>query len=128
MYVYIYHLTEPLGSPQTEWGRAVHHLPPRKGDYTPHARHYLGSTENMWQRDREHRFCYENGSKLLRAAINQGIEIVLARVWVADDRELEVYLKGRKETPKYCPICNQRPYVPPFVVEEIDPRLALLPF
>ena len=69
-----------------------------------HAQHYLGFTEDLEARIERHKT--GNGSPLVRAVVNAGIEIELARTW-SGDRKLERRLKDRHNTPKQlCPICR----------------------
>jgi len=68
------------------------------------ARHYLGFTRDLEQRDAEHRA--GSGSPLLRAALAAGLEVTIVRLWPGGDRKLERRLKKTKNLPRYCPICN----------------------
>jgi len=70
-----------------------------------HAQHYVGCTENMQRRTREHLHCYPCGSNLVRAVIKKGIEVVVAKVYPDGDRALEKKIKATKNTSKLCPIC-----------------------
>jgi hypothetical protein len=86
-----------------------------------HARHYLGWSEDVEARFREH-VC-GRGSPLLAAARAAGIEFEIVRTWPGD-RGLEAQLKGRrpikgrfhgdgspvmsggKNNSRLCPICK----------------------
>lgn len=67
-----------------------------------HARHYLGSTDDLTRRLAEHRS--GQGSKLIAAAMAAGISFQLVRTWPGD-RSQERQLHNRKNSPKLCPIC-----------------------
>lgn len=68
-----------------------------------HARHYLGSTDNLEERLARH--LAGNGARLVEVITQAGIGFVVARTWVGG-RELERQLKRRKEGPRLCPICR----------------------
>lgn len=70
-----------------------------------HARHYMGFTKNLERRFRRH--LDGNGSALLRAVVEAGIEFQIVRTW-AGDRHLERKLKNRKSGPRLCPVCNPK--------------------
>lgn len=70
-----------------------------------HAGHYLGFTENLEERIRQHQS--GKGANLTRVATQQGIKLILARTWKGD-RALERQLKKRKNSPRLCPYCNQK--------------------
>lgn len=124
VFTYIYHFNRPLGQPQSLEKRQLHSLPPAKNSYTkPHARHYTGSTVDLYGRDWQHR--HGQGSKLLAAASLQGIPFQIVRVWAGPDRKVEQLLKSYHNTPLFCPICNQNPYRIAWA-EEIDVNEALL--
>jgi predicted GIY-YIG superfamily endonuclease len=68
-----------------------------------HARHYLGSTDNLPRRLREHQ--EGNGSKLMAAVAQADIAWELARTWTGDrawERRLHRYKKSRR----LCPLCS----------------------
>jgi predicted GIY-YIG superfamily endonuclease len=68
-----------------------------------HARHYLGFTRNVENRIRRHR--RGRGSPLVRAVVESGIEIFLARRWERVTRAFERRLH-RRESRLACPICR----------------------
>ncbi|MBA2243651.1 MAG: GIY-YIG nuclease family protein [Gemmatimonadetes bacterium] len=68
-----------------------------------HARHYLGSTDNLERRLQEHRS--GAGARLLEVITEAGIDFTLARTW-SGGRALERQLKNRKEAPRLCPLCR----------------------
>lgn len=69
-----------------------------------HAQHYLGYTRDLESRIERHKG--GNGSPLVAAVVNAGIDIVVARTW-SGDRNLERRLKNRHNTPRQlCPICR----------------------
>jgi len=69
------------------------------------ARHYIGFSDNLEQRLRDHRG--GRGSKLMHAVCKAGITFRVARTWEGD-RHLERRLHRRKNSAQLCPIC-QRP-------------------
>lgn len=71
-----------------------------------HAQHYIGYCEptNLGQRIDTH--MSGQGSKLLRAATEAGIEWMVVHVWHDADRKFERKLKRRKDTPRFCPACT----------------------
>jgi hypothetical protein len=71
-----------------------------------HARHYLGTTNDLRQRLQLHR-SGRSRAKLIDTAVSQGITLQLVRVWPGD-WGMERRLKNRKEGPTLCPICNPR--------------------
>lgn len=77
----------------------LHFDPPYK-----HARHYLGWTSNLDQRLFEH--MSGQGSPLIRAAVEAGHGVVLARTWNDLTRNDERSFKNQKNGPRLCPICN----------------------
>ncbi|MBN1886459.1 MAG: hypothetical protein JW850_00650 [Thermoflexales bacterium] len=68
-----------------------------------HARHYLGSADNLDARLARH--ASGNGARLVEVVSQAGITWQLARTWQGG-RELERALKRRKNTPTLCPLCN----------------------
>jgi predicted GIY-YIG superfamily endonuclease len=69
-----------------------------------HARHYLGSTDNLDERLAAHR--KGQGARLMEVIAAAGIEFTLARTWEGGRTE-ERKLKRRKEGPRLCPLCKQ---------------------
>lgn len=70
-----------------------------------HARHYLGWTDNGVETRVTQHLCGD-GSPLVRAVVNAGIPVTLARTWQGD-RTLERTLKNSKAVPRnFCPICR----------------------
>jgi predicted GIY-YIG superfamily endonuclease len=72
-----------------------------------HARHYVGFSQRVEARIREHR--RGRGSPLVEAVFNAGIEIFVARTWddvtVAFERRLHLAGRARQYG---CPICFGR--------------------
>lgn len=68
-----------------------------------HARHYLGSTNNLNARLERHRA--GNGARLIEVITQAGIGFTLARTWEGG-RTLERRLKNWHNSPKLCPICR----------------------
>lgn len=69
-----------------------------------HARHYLGTAADVYQRLAEH--VSGAGSPLVRAVIGAGIDVELVRVWKRGGRTFERKLKRGKNVPRYCPVCR----------------------
>ena len=70
-----------------------------------HARHYMGSTNDLIARIAEHRA--GRGARLVEVIMQAGIDFVVARTWEGD-RNTERRLKNRKGSPRLCPICNKK--------------------
>lgn len=71
-----------------------------------HARHYLGTAEDLPARLRRH--ALGRGSRLLAAALAAGGDFELVRLWPGA-WELERVLKRRKASPRLlCPACPTR--------------------
>jgi len=68
-----------------------------------HARHYLGSTDDLEARLACHR--QGNGARLMEVVAQQGISWRLARTWPGS-RKQERELKRYKASPRLCPICD----------------------
>ncbi len=69
-----------------------------------HARHYLGSTQNLRQRLAEH--ATGRGANLIRIIQEAGISWSLARVWENASRADEAKLKKHQHNARLCPLCN----------------------
>lgn len=70
-----------------------------------HAKHYIGWTSDLTARIKAHRS--GNGGKLMAAVVAAGIGFCVARVWSNKTHEFEKYLKTRKESERFCPICSE---------------------
>jgi hypothetical protein len=68
-----------------------------------HARHYVGSTNNLERRMREHR---QETEHLLGTVNAAGIDYVVARVWHNVPRSFEFELKAHHHTSRFCPYCQ----------------------
>jgi predicted GIY-YIG superfamily endonuclease len=68
-----------------------------------HARHYLGSAKDLFQRLQEHDA--GRGARLTQVVREAGIDLYLARTWNGD-RKMERRLKRQHNGPRLCPICN----------------------
>jgi len=68
-----------------------------------HARHYLGSTDNLAARIEAHRS--GNGARLMEVITAAGIDWQVVRTW-AGSRQVERRIKNRKEAPALCPVCS----------------------
>ena len=91
MDIYLLHFTKPL----------PRHL--EDGSPFP-AGHYIGSTNYLDKRLAHHR--NGSGARIPRAAVKNGSELKVARVWHSPTRKLEQRLKRYKNSPALCPICN----------------------
>ena len=67
-----------------------------------HARHYVGSTDDLAGRLDAHRS--GQGARLLQVVTDAGIGFECVRTWNGG-RKLERQIKSRKEAPRLCPIC-----------------------
>lgn len=77
----------------------LHLDPPYK-----HARHYLGYSDDIARRFREHQT--GRGSALTEAAVAAGCELSIVRVWPGYDKNDEWRLRCQHNNPRMCPICN----------------------
>jgi predicted GIY-YIG superfamily endonuclease len=71
-----------------------------------HAGHYLGYTQELPKRFGLH--LQGKGSPLVKAAINNGSQIVLVRIWAEDgnaEQEIKRVIGSRA---KLCPLCNPK--------------------
>lgn len=86
--IYLIHLDKPLSDQHT-------------------AQHYLGFCEkNLARRIREH--SRGRGARFMEVAKERAISFKIARVW-AGSRSDERRLKERKEAPRFCPFCSEKP-------------------
>lgn len=76
-----------------------HFDPPLK-----HARHYIGTTDDLEQRIHDHLYTTE-GSPFVKACIENGSSIYLAKE-MEGGRKKERKLKNYKKTSQLCPICR----------------------
>lgn len=67
-----------------------------------HARHYLGTAKDLERRLKQHRA--GKGARICAVAVEQGIELILARTW-RGGRRLERALKNQHNAPRLCPVC-----------------------
>jgi hypothetical protein len=91
---YLCHFSRPLGNLQNPRAQAQHYL--------GWAEDEAGDREGLEQRIAEH--LAGHGAKITRAAVAQGIEIVVVATWRAP-LAFEKVLKRRKEAPKLCALC-----------------------
>lgn len=68
-----------------------------------HARHYIGSTQNLEQRLEEHRA--GRGSPLIAAAIGDGIDFELAAIWEGNPHAERRLHRQKNTRARLCPIC-----------------------
>lgn len=72
-----------------------------------HAQYYIGfTTQHPIDRLQDHR--NGKGSRMLAAAVNQGIEINIVRIWENQPKSFERDLKNRKNAKQLCPIINKK--------------------
>lgn len=69
-----------------------------------HASHYIGWTSKFDKRIEHHR--NGTGAKITRAAVLEGINLVVARIWDGKDGNFERKLHNYKKTKRLCPICS----------------------
>lgn len=70
-----------------------------------HAKHYLGSTNNVVYRMQQHGQGY--GARITAAAMQAGCKITLVRVWYGHGADEEYLLKVKyKASRKLCPCCS----------------------
>ncbi|MGE5433057.1 MAG: GIY-YIG nuclease family protein [Syntrophomonadaceae bacterium] len=67
------------------------------------ARHYVGYTNDVQRRMKEH--LSGQGNPLVRAVIESGIQVYLARLFQGN-RQVEHQLKRQKNVKRFCPYCN----------------------
>lgn len=77
-----------------------------------HAGHYMGYADDIGKRLYEHEFG-QSRAKLTAAAAAAGVQMVLARVWLGADRNMERKLKGKPfagrtgSLARLCPTCKE---------------------
>lgn len=114
--------TDKNGNPlysETEEVYLLHFDEPYK-----HAGHYIGLSDNVLRRKREHDNGY--GAALTKAAVASGIPLKLARVWTGN-KYLENLLQSWHGGAQLCPICNPNAcnvanYVPNYCYEEVTTK------
>jgi nickel-dependent lactate racemase len=83
----------------------LHIDPPYK-----HARHYIGWSKDYRPNERinQHSLDTAKANPLVKAAIAAGCIVSVAHIWhQRANRKFERQLKNRKDTPKFCPLCNR---------------------
>jgi predicted GIY-YIG superfamily endonuclease len=81
-----------------------------------HARHYVGSAENLAVRLSEHR--KGKGARLIQVIQEAGIGWRLVRVWFKGGRALEKRIKRARNHPRLCPVCNPKLTIERFINPE----------
>jgi hypothetical protein len=107
-YVYLLHLSKPIGAAQTSEQRRQYGLPARKKEFVATARHYIGWCSNMAVRVQDHATGRSKASRFMAAAKTSGASFEVVRAWHGD-KALERWLKNKRNAPKLCPICAGRP-------------------
>lgn len=78
----------------------IHFEKPYKG-----CRHYIGWTSDYIAREERH--WNGNGSPLLKAVKNAGINFGIVRIWENKTRQFERQLKRQHNSKRFCPLCNK---------------------
>ena len=73
-----------------------------------HAGHYLGYSKDIDARVAEHLACNGKSSPLVKAAVEAGCEVTVARLIPGGTRTLERKLKNQGGLAVHCPICYPR--------------------
>lgn len=68
-------------------------------------RHYIGWTSNIVNRELRH--WSGNGSPLLKACKESGIDFNVVRIWENKTRKFERKLKNQHNHKRFCPICME---------------------
>jgi predicted GIY-YIG superfamily endonuclease len=68
-----------------------------------HARHYIGTAEDLDARLKEHQ--NGQGARLLQVITQAGLSFTVARTWKGS-RKLERRLKKSYHGPRVCPLCH----------------------
>lgn len=92
---------ELLEAPRAEGLYLLHLSPPYL-----HAEHYLGYARDIRRRVEQHRSGGTKASPLIAAAIDQGSQVLLARVILGGDRQMERRMKNGGGLSRHCPICR----------------------
>lgn len=86
-FVYLLHFQKPISERHT-------------------CQHYIGTCRDLATRVQQHEHGSSSAARLTQVAHERHIPFTVARVW-RGGRELERYLKRRKNTPKLCPFCAE---------------------
>lgn len=69
--------------------------------------HYIGYAErDPYERIAQHQ--QGHGARLTQVAVQAGIKLIPAQIWMSGTRKDERKLKNRKNAAKLCPICQDR--------------------
>jgi hypothetical protein len=103
--VYLFHADEPIGNLSNP--RAM-------------ARHYIGYADKLTERIAIQLAGNAQAAALMRAFIEAGIGVELARIWPGASRRFERQLKRQKNAPRrICPICRGTSPARQVLVEEV---------
>src|SRR6266446_2791764 len=83
-----------------------------------HAKHYLGFSEDIQERVRQHR--NGRGAAFMRTIAKEGISWHVSRIWDGD-RDLERILKNQHNASHLCPTCIQERVYKKTLSIEVDP-------
>lgn len=89
--VYLIHFETPIGNPANPHGMA---------------QHYIGFSTRLGKRLQAH--LHGNGARLMEVVSERGVSWRLARTWTPGSRQLERWLKNRKNAKRFCPLCNPK--------------------
>lgn len=81
----------------------LHFEPPYR-----HAGHYLGWSISIERRVGEHLDRGARSSPLVRAALDAGSSVTLARVWISRGRLEERRMKAQGGLSRHCPLCRAK--------------------
>lgn len=89
--------------PLTE-GVYLLHLP-RPISWWHTSQHYIGWSSNLYQRLVVELLGASHAARFCQVAVQKGIPIYIARIWVGETKAFEKELKSRKYGPRICPCC-----------------------
>jgi len=111
--VYVLHFDRKVGKPWTPIERKLlAGMEPRTQPYSAHAHHYVGVTNDLAKRMKEHGNGHQKSSPLVKELLRLGGTFQVAQLYCFGSNESEAHLeerriKRRKETPRLCSICKE---------------------